>query len=590
MAVAPGALHATLAACAAKSVRGIVLLTPSAEAPADLVAVARRSGMRLIGPGALGVVNTAPDIRLHAMPLAAPVGAGPIGFLSQSGSLAAALLQRAAVLGLGFSSVVSVGDKADLSANDLLQYWEHDDATQVIALYLQSFGNPRKFSRIARRVSRRKPIVAVKSGRAPVNARSEEWPDDMLDALMRQTGVIRVDTTEELLDVARVLATQPVPEGRHVAVVTNRGGPALVTADACAGGGLEVDSTVVLARDADVTAWAEAVGDALAGSADAAIVVWADPSGAPAGAALKAVGAEAANAGKPVVATVIGKEPGVGAVPTFSFPERAARSLGRVASYGAWLGRSAGVVPAWEDIDVDRARGLVDAVLADDPSGRRLTIDELDGLLTAFGLRAPDGRVVADEREAADALDALGGPVVLKALGLSRLGKVEAQGVALDLNEPHEVRAAYQRMVRHLGDAMRPALLQQMVPPGADVLVRLHQHPRWGSTVSIGVGGAVAGALDDRVQRVVPLTDLDAGRLIDASPVHRLIEACGPAADRAPLEDLVLRVSALADALPEVATLALNPVIVGPEVAWVTAASAEVRPWSPGPDPGLRRL
>jgi len=261
-----------------------------------------------------------------------------------------------------------------------------------------------------------------------------------------------------------------------------------------------------------------------------------------------------------------------------------------VASYGAWLGRSAGVVPVWEDMDVDRARGLVDAVLADDPSGRRLTIDELDGLLTAFGLRAPGGRVVADEREAADALDALGGPVVLKALGLSRLGKVEAQGVALDLNEPDEVRAAFQRMARHLGDAMRPALLQQMVPPGADVLVRLHQHPRWGSTVSIGVGGAVAGALDDRVQRVVPLTDLDAGRLIDASPVHRLIEACGPAADRAPLEDLVLRVSAMADALPEVATLALNPVIVGPEVAWVTAASAAVRPWSPGPDPGLRRL
>ena len=157
VAVAPGALHATLAACAAKSVRGIVLLTPSAEAPADLVAVARRSGMRLIGPGALGVVNTAPDIRLHALPLAAHVGTGPIGFLSQSGSLAAALLQRAAVLGLGFSSVVSVGDKADLSANDLLQYWEHDDATQVVALYLQSFGNPRKFSRIARRVSRRKP-------------------------------------------------------------------------------------------------------------------------------------------------------------------------------------------------------------------------------------------------------------------------------------------------------------------------------------------------------------------------------------------------------------------------------------------------
>ena len=256
VAVAAEDLPATLAACGAKGVRGALLLTPATDAPADLVALARRSGMRLIGPGALGAVNTAADIRLHASPLAASVGPGPIGFLSQSGSLATALLQRAGLFGLGFSSIVVVGDKADLSANDLLQYWEHDEATRVIALYLQSFGNPRKFSRIARRVSRVKPIVAVKSGRAPVDVSGEEWPDDMLDALMRQTGVIRVDTTEELLDVSRVLASQPVPTGRRVAVVANAGGPAVVTADACAGGGLEVTETVVLDRRAEVATWA----------------------------------------------------------------------------------------------------------------------------------------------------------------------------------------------------------------------------------------------------------------------------------------------------------------------------------------------
>jgi hypothetical protein len=167
---------------------------------------------------------------------------------------------------------------------------------------------------------------------------------------------------------------------------------------------------------------------------------------------------------------------------------------------------------------------------------------------------------------------------------------VEAQGLALDLNDAEEVRAAYERMAMHLGARMRPALVQAMVPPGADVLVDLHQHPRWGSTVSLGVGGAVALALDDRVQRVVPLTDLDAGRLVDASPVRRLLDDCGPTADRAQLEDLVLRVSALADLLPEVALLRLNPVIVGAEVAWITGAWAKVRPWTPGPDPGLRRL
>ena len=590
VAVGPGDLHATLAACAAKGVRGMVLLTPAEEAPADLVAVARRSGMRLIGPGALGVINPAPGLRLFATPLSLPVEPGPIGFLSQSGSLAAALVQRAARFGLGFSTVVSVGDKADVSANDLLQYWEHDDATRVVALYLQSFGNPRKFSRIARRVSRVKPIVAVKSGRAPVAARSDEWPDDMLDALMSQTGVIRVDTTEELLDVTRVLARQPVPEGFRTVVVANRGGPALVAADACAGAGLVVDATVVLARDAAPPDWAGAVRQALAGAADAAVVVWADPAGAPPGAVLKAVGTEAAAAGKPVVATTVGREPTVGIVPTFAFPERAARSLGRVASYGAWLARPAGLIPATDDLDVSAARALVDAVLAASPSGRALDVDEVDRLLTCFGLRAPGQRVVADEDEAVAAFARLEPPVALKALGLDRLGKVEAQGLALDLNDADGVRAAHARMVEHLGDAMRPALLQEMVRPGADILVSLHQHPRWGSTVSVGVGGAVAEALDDGVQRVVPLTDLDAGRLIDASPVHRLLEDCGPAADRARLEELLLRVSALADALPEVATLRLNPVIVGRDVAWVTEAWARVRPWTPGPDPGLRRL
>ena len=195
VAVDAGDLSSVIASCGAKGVRGAVLLTPTAEAPADLVLTARRSGMRLLGPGALGAVNTAPDVRLHASPLVAEILPGPLGFLSQSGSLAAALLRRASLFGLGFSSVVAVGDKADLSANDLLQYWEQDGVTRVIALYLQSFGNPRKFSRIARRVSRSKPIVAVKSGRAPVDGDGQEWPDDMVDALLAHTGVLRVDTT-----------------------------------------------------------------------------------------------------------------------------------------------------------------------------------------------------------------------------------------------------------------------------------------------------------------------------------------------------------------------------------------------------------
>jgi acyl-CoA synthetase (NDP forming) len=272
-------------------------------------------------------------------------------------------------------------------------------------------------------------------------------------------------------------------------------------------------------------------------------------------------------------------------VPTFAFPERAAYALGRVASYGAWRGRPAGAAPAWDDVDTDAGRAVVDQVLGEAPGGRQLAVEEVHRVLDAFGLCTPEQRVVDDVDQAAAAIESMTVPVALKACGLAHVGKVESQGLALDLHDADEVRAAYGRMVDHLGDAMRPALVQQMVDPGADVLVTLHQHPRWGSTISIGIGGAVADALaDGGALRVVPLTDLDAGRLIDASPVDRLID------DRRPLEELLLRLSTLADALPEVALLRLNPVIVGPDKAWVTAATAQVRPWTPGPDPGLRRL
>jgi acyl-CoA synthetase (NDP forming)/RimJ/RimL family protein N-acetyltransferase len=590
MAVAPSAVQPALEACARKGVRGVVLLTPIADAATDLVALARRSGMRLIGPGSLGVVNTAPEARLHASPLAGAVPPGPIGFLSQSGTLAAAVLARASAAGLGFSTAVAVGDKADLSANDMLQYWEHDGSTAVVALYLQSFGNPRKFSRIARRVSRCKPIVAVKSGRAPVEAEGDEWPDDMLDALMTQTGVIRVDTTEELIDVARVLAHQPLAAGPRVAVIANAHGPAMLAADAAVGAELVLDRSVDLGPDAGAEEYAEAVAAALAGDAHAALVVHADRGAAPVDAVLRAVGGAAAHEGKPVLATVVGHEPDGDRVPTFAFPERAARALGRVATYGAWRARPAGALPEFDDGVPDAARALVDSILDAAPAGRLLDVGEAETVLAAFGLHAPPQRAVHGADEAASAAEQVGWPVALKALGLARLGKVEAAGLALDLQDGDEVRAAFERMAEGLGDAMDPALVQHMVEPGADVLVALHQHPRWGSTISLGVGGAVADALDDGVQRVVPLTDLDAQRLVDASPACRLVDACGPGADRGALEAALLRLSWLADTLPEVATARLNPVIVGPSTAWVTSADVWVRPWAPDLDPRVRRL
>lgn len=590
VAVGPGDLRATLAACAAKGVRGVALLTPADDAPEDLVGLVRRSGMRLVGPGALGVVNTDPAIRLRAVRVAVPVASGPIGFLSQSGSLATAVLARAHAVGLGFSSVVAVGEKADLSANDLLQYWEQDEATSVIALYLQSFGNPRKFSRIARRVSRSTPIVAVKSGRAAVAPDSDEWPDDRIDALLTQTGVIRVDTTEDLLDVTRILSTQPLPRGRRTVVVANRDGPAILAADACVGAGLDLAGTDVLGVAATAADYEAALTQAFAGGVDAALVVRGEPAEGTAASVLAAVGRVAAAAGRPVVATTVGEVRAGGPVPSFAFPERAARALARVADHGVWRAEPVGRVPDLADGAPEEVAALVAEVLAATPGGRPLTVAETGRLLAATGLRAPGQRVVADAAEAEAAARALRPPLVLKALGLEHLGKVEAQGVGLDLNDGDDVRDAYERMAAHLGEAMRPALLQEMVRPGADVSVVLHQHPRWGSMVSLGVGGAVATALGDGVGRIVPLSDLDAVRLVHASPARRLLAAVDGEASEVALQELLLAVSALGDAVPELSLLRLNPVIVGPDVAWVTSARAVVSPWSPGPDPRLRRL
>jgi len=592
VAVAPDELRATVAACAAKGVRGLVLLTAADEVPGDpgdLVALVRRLGLRLVGPGALGVVNTDPAVGLVATTVPVTVAPGPIGFLSESGSLARAVLDRARRLGLGFSSVLAVGERADVSANDLLQYWEQDEATSVIALYLQSFGNPRKFSRIARRVSRSTPIVAVKSGRAPVAAGGDDWPDDMLDALLVQTGVIRVDTTEELLDVARLLAGQPVPAGRRVAVVADRRGPAVLASDACAGAGLELVATDVLGAGATAEDLGLATGRRLDEGADAVLVVRGGEP--PAGAADEVAVAEAGAArSRPVVLVTVGRDAAPGPVPTFAFPEPAARALGRVAAHGAWRAEPPGVVVEPEHADREAAEALVAAVLADHPGGRTLTVAETDALLGCFGLAGPAQVEVHDADEAVAAAGRLRPPLALKALGLEHLGKVEAQGLGLDLHDGDEVRAAHERMSAVLGDLMQPALLQEMVAPGADVSVVLRQHARWGSTVGVGVGGAVAAALGDGATGIVPLTDLDAARLVAASPAGRLLDAVDGSSAQVAVEDVVRRVSALGDALPEVALLRLNPVIVGPDGAWVTSARAVVRPWVPGPDPGLRQL
>jgi acyl-CoA synthetase (NDP forming)/GNAT superfamily N-acetyltransferase len=589
--------------CAAKRVRGVVVIAAGfGETGAEgveqcrrLVEVARGNGMRLIGPASMGVVSFSNGSTLFASFASAPVTRGPVGMSLQSGPLGTAMLQHAARLGIGVSSVVSLGDKADVSANDLLNYWDEDPDTQVLLLYTESFGNPKKFGRIARRVSRRKPIVAVKSGRMT----SE---DLAAEALYQQAGVIRVDTVRQLFDTGRVLAGQPLPEGPRIAVVSNAASPgrlaldglvaaglqpARLTGDTCRElaviipGGAQVGEMVDLTYRAVPADYRQVLSAVLAdANVDGVLAIYTPPIIDAVDDVAEAITDVAATASKPVVAVILGRDDGPLApgsnVPAFSFPEPAAAALGRVARYAAWRARPQGTLPDLEDIDRETAQAIIDHALSIRPEGTLLPIGVTGRLLSAYGIPNGEARGVTSLEAALAAADEIGYPVALKAAGLARLARAESGGVALDVQDADELRGSYQRMRATLGNAMAEAIVQRMVPAGVETIVTVDAHPSFGPVVSFGLGGAFADVIADRVTRSLPITDSDASDLVADSRAIVAIDVLG--ADRAAVEDLLLRVGELVEEHPQITQLRLNPVLVSPAGAWVVDAHVHVHP------------
>ncbi len=578
-----------------------------------LVERARSQGMRLIGPESLGLISTDPTVELHASLSAVDVLPGRVGFLTQSGTLGIAALEHARRVGLGISTFIDVGAKADVSGNDVLQFWEGDPRTDVVLLYLESFGNPRKFTRLARRLSRRKPIIAVKAAGAtpqrlaPTVEGDPDWPADAtIGALLSQSGVIRVDTPTELFDVARVIVDQPVPAGRRIAVISNSRGSSNLTLDACYGAGLDPRSPVDLTFAAGPESYEVAVGEALVDpEVDALLVVYAPPANERrrevGDAIARAVesGWQAGSRRVPVVATFLGAAidaplaSGAVRIPLFEFPNGAARTLGRMANYGDWLAEPEGTLPEHDPAALDEARALVADILAEHADGAWLDVDTAAALLALCGLPMMPFRMVSSADEAVEAGKALGDPVVLKATGLERLSKSESGGVSLDVHGPDELRAAYGRMVALLGDAMVPAMVQCMAPSGVDVRVAAHQQPSYGAVISLGLGGSVALANPRRSVRVIPLTDADARRLIMSSPIVPLLADGAGEVDQAEvsaLEDLLLQLAWAVEQLPELADVELNPVLAAGEAVSITAARVRVAPAAWTPDPEVRRL
>ena len=627
------------AACARKGVKALVVISAGfsetgAEGKArqaELVNVCRGAGMRLIGPNCMGIANTNPEVLLDATFAPGFPPRGRVGFSSQSGALGLAIMEFASSLGLGISTFVSVGNKADISGNDLLRYWETDDDTDVILLYLESFGNPKKFSEIARRVGRKKPIAVVKSGRSAAGARATSShtgaliaaSDVTVDALFRQAGVVRTDTLSELFDVASLLANQPPPRGSRVGIITNAGGPAILCADACEARGLEVpvlsDNSKARLRaflpagasvgnpvDMIASAPAEHYKQAIEivgtdENVDSLIVIFTPPLVTRADdvarsiiEAVQQIGTE-----KPVLSVFLSAHDSPKelrteklAIPSYSFPETAAIALARATRYAQWRERIETYPARFPDIRTDQAASVVAAALARGEGW--LTPEEVGEICSCYGLPLIEQRVVSTVEEAAVAAAQIGGEIALKAIAPGVLHKTEAGAVRLRLHDPEAVRAAASEMKERLssnGHSLSGFVVQKMAKRGVEMLVGVVHDPQFGPVVACGAGGVQVELLKDVSVRLSPLSNEDASEMIRELKTYPLLTGFrGSApADVHALEEALLRVSAMVEDLPQIAELDCNPFVVHETGATILDSRIRVTAVEPRPLVGIRR-
>jgi acyl-CoA synthetase (NDP forming)/RimJ/RimL family protein N-acetyltransferase len=598
-----------VAQAADKGVRGLVVISAGfADAgeegrrrQVELAEQARHNGMRVLGPNCLGMINTDPDYSLNASVSQVMPGHGRIGFFSQSGAFGQSILAQVVDRGLGLSTFISAGNRADVSTNDLLQYWDEDPQTDVVLLYLESIGNPRKFARISRRMSRTKPIVAVKTGMStqgvPIGRVDgvNVVPASAIDALFRQSGIIRVDTLNEMFDVAALLAYQPMPAGGRVAIVGNSDAVGLLTADAASSAGLQVVGTPL---DLGTEAGAEEFDPALRtmvddDDVDALIVVYAPRLESRAQEVADVLASVAAGTDKPIVTTFLASrgvpealrvtdQMGVlqpGSVPSFASPEEAVRALAKVVEYATWRDRPAGVVPQLSGLDQTVARMVASSALAGAPAGRELTLDELTDMLAAYGIELYPMVPAPTLQAAIAAGESLGWNVALKARASHLQNRADLADVWRNIDSPAEMSDAWHAMTSTVAPAEEAQyVVQPMAFSGVPVALRAVEDPAYGPVLSFGVGGVATEVIGDRSYRIPPLTDIDAVEMVrevKAAPLLMGFDGGSPA-DLSAIEDLLHRLSALVDDVPELVELDLNPVLVRSEGLAVVNAFGRV--------------
>ena len=559
-----------------------------------LVSEARAHGMRVVGPNALGVINTSPEVQLNATLAEVVPGSGRAGFFCQSGALGITILAAAAHRGLGLSTFVSAGNRADLSGNDLLQYWDTDTSTEVVLLYLESFGNPRKFSRIARRVARNKPVVVVRRAADDLESGVQGLTASAIRGLFRDSGLIQVDSITDMFDTATLLAYQPLPAGGRLAIVGNSTAVGRLGGDSARMQGFTVAHSVDLGAGASPEDFRAAIADLLSrDEVDSVLTVFVPPVATEPDAYAEAIRAAAADSPKPVVSTFLAgeglpegltvtDESGVasrGSIPSYPYPERAVSALVRARRYAEWLGRPAEAPAEFDDIDRDRARELVDSLTPFNAGTEfELTQGQVRALLECYGIDIVDYRVAADVEQAVMAAEELGYPVAVKATSERWRTRSDQSGVRLDLSDAAAVRHAFDYLQANTGS--RSLHVQKMATKGVAVTIRVADHPIFGSLISFGLSGMLSDLLTDRAFSTLPISPTEAAALLDRPRAAPILDgyAGDTPVDRRALVDLMGRVSCLVEDIPELRRLAVDPALAAPTGLSVLYAQVHLGP------------
>ena len=610
--VAVPAVHvvSVVSQCLEKGVRGLVLITAGfsevgGEGPkrqAEVLALVRSRGIRMVGPNCLGVLNTDPAARLDGTFSGFPFPRGNVGVCTQSGALGFVIPDLLRAYQSGLSVMVSMGNKADVGENDLLAFWENDPCTEVCLLYLESFQDPRGFLEVARRVSSRKPVVVLKAGRTSAGIRvagshtaALASPDSAADAVLRQAGAIRVEDLQEFFEISALLATQPIPAGRRVAVLTNAGGPGVLCADALEAHGLciapfsselreqlrplvrpeaQVSNPVDLVGSNDPDLFARCLRLLLASREfDTLLVMFVPIRPGDSSRIARAVFdvRQTVSTTHTMLAIFVEAQPPASeladhrlTIPLFTYPERAARALASAVAYGEMRRRGSGTITEPGRFDHAAVQRIVESRMATGDDW--LPQPEVQDLLLACGLPVPRWGIAGSVEDAAELAARLGGSVVAKVNSPTVLHKKASGGVIANLRGDQEVCAAYARLVAKVPDT-RGVFIQELVAEGLEVLIGVIWDPTFGHQIGCGLGGSLVEALGRVAFRLLPLTDHDAEDLVQESTLARLLPHDGRSTSngRVPLVDALLRISALVTCVPQIVEADLNPIRIFPD-------------------------